>query len=383
MKPKRAVFLSNQDLNLLNFRLPVMKEMLKRGWDVYAMTPPGEHSREFSRHRIIPIFYNLSRSSLNPFKELKAMLEIGRKLKELSPVLLHTFTVKPNIYGTLAGRWARVPVIVNSITGLGSFFIEDSPKAVMVRSIIKMFYRIVFRMSDGVIFQNQDDLDFFLKRRIIPSEKAFLIRGSGVNTAFWNSDFRKDNSPLRILTVSRLLRHKGIYEFFKVAEIVKNKIGNHVEFLLAGDFYDGNPYSIKREDLEGYVKRGIINYLGWLPPEDLKRVMASSHIFILLSYREGIPKTGIEALSMGLPIITTETPGCKELVEDGVNGFLVPPRDVKEPVRKLEILIGNPELRKYMSYKSREKAIKEFDENIVVEKHMRVYERLLREKGLL
>lgn len=374
---KKIVFLSHIDINLYLFRLPIMKTLVKEGWVVYALVPNGEYSEKFKEYGIQHIDYTIERKSLNPFKEIKTILNIKEKLQEINPSILHTFTVKPNIYGNIAGKLAKVPIIINTVTGLGSFFIDDSIKAKIIRNLILNLYRITFKFSNAVIFQNQDDLSFFVQKGILPEHKAYLIKGSGIDTFLWKPIKKENRDVIRIITIGRLLKHKGIEEFIKIARILKKEYKDKLEFTIVGDFYDGNPYSIDKDILEKAVKNKVILYYNWLPIEKVKEILAISDIFVLLSYREGLPRTGIEALALGLPIIISNVTGCKEIVEDGKNGFLVDYLNINDIVTKLKLLIDNPVLREKMGLESRKKAEKEFDTKVIINKYLSLYNKLL------
>ena len=378
----KIVFLSHIDVNLYLFRLPIMKALVKEGWKVYALVPRGKYSDRFKNYGITHIDYPIERKSLNPFREVKTVLNIKEKLQEIKPDILHTFTVKPNIYGNIAGKLAGVPVIVNTVTGLGSFFIDNSIKAKVIRNLILNLYRITFKFSNAVIFQNQDDLIFFCKKNILSNHKAYLIKGSGIDTSLWKPMPRRDGDIIRLVTIGRLLKHKGIEEFIKVAKILKKIYRNKLEFIVIGGFYDGNPYSISKELIEEAVKSNVIIYYDWQPIEKVRQILSGSDIFVLLSYREGLPRTGIEALSLGLPIVASNVVGCRELVKNGKNGFLVDYQDIEGIVGKIEKLINFPDLRKKMGMESRKIAEKEFDEKIIVEKYLILYRKLLSRSGL-
>jgi len=378
-KVKKIAVVSHLDLNIYLFRLELMKFLLNKGWKVYALFPEGEYSEKIKQYGIECIHYKLDRRSLNPFKELKTLLDIKTKLIQIKPHILHTVTVKPNIYGTIAGKMAGVPIIVNSVTGVGSFFVDDSFKAKCVKEIILKLYSFTMRYSNGVIFLNQDDMNLFLNKKILKRDKAFLIKGSGIDTNLWKpvEKKQKNSYPVKIVCIARLIKHKGVEEYLRVAEVLKKEFKERVEFILIGDFYDGNHYPISEELLSRYIKNKIIIYYRWMPLEDVKEMLRQCDIFVLLSYREGVPRTGIEALSVGLPIIITNVPGCKEIVEDGKNGFLVPVKNVDKVVEKLKLLIENPNVRQKFGEYSRQKGVREFDVRLIVQKYLDVYLKLM------
>ena len=377
MDKTKIIFLSNSDTNLYLFRLPVMKTLAGLNWEVIALSPNGRYNNRFREYGIRFISCKMDRKSLNPFRELKSVYDIYRILKKERPDVLHTFTHKPNIYGNIAGKLSGVPIIINSHTGEGSFFIESSFKARIVQSIIRILYRITLRFSTKITFLNYDDKRIFTEEKLAEDEKTEVIMGSGIDTEEWNpSKIQADKAKkLRVLMASRLIIHKGVAEYVEAARLLKKKYGGTAEFFLAGDFYDGNPYAVPKEYIKRAVQERVIEFLGW--KHDLRKIVKSSDIFVLPSYREGCPKAVLEAMAMQKPIITTSTVGCKECVEDNKNGFLVPPKNVLKLAEAIEKLIQNKDLRKKFGRYSRQKCIEEFDTGIIIKRHLQMYQELL------
>ncbi len=384
-------FLSYADINLYLFRLPIMLKLKEQGWDVYAICPKGDVSEKFNDLGITHIDCRIQRKSLNPIIELYTIYELYRKLEPLKIDLLHTFIHKSNIYGTIAARLAKIPIIINLVEGLGSLYVEDNLKNKFLRKIVEILLSLAFRLSDKCIVINPDDMNYLISKRILPEEKGVLIKSVGVDSEEFNPQkvdsqrikaLRKElnlrDDQVIVLMLSRLIIHKGILEYFKSAEILKGKYRDNIEFLIAGDFDPGNPYNISREILQDFIERKIIKFLGWR--NDIKELLAISDIFVLPSYREGIPRTLLEAGSMGKPIITTDAVGCREVVEDGKNGFLVPVKDHISLAKSIEILINNEDMRKAFGEYSREKIIREFEIEKVVEQYLKLYNDLLSEK---
>jgi len=356
-------FLSHLDLNLYLFRLPIMKELVKRGHKVYAITPKGEVSLKFREYGIEVVDYKINRASLNPLNELKTIKDLKDKIKELNLDILHSFTHKPNIYGS----FTNAKNFVQTVTGLGSFFIYDDLKSKLIRNIILLGYKFSSKKAKKVIFQNSDDLNLFIDLGIIEKEKAILVKSSGIDTDKWQVKSEKckmKNEKLKVLMIARVIKDKGVEEYIKAAEILKNK----AEFLYVGEIDKGN----KNAFLPDWKN---VKYLGFR--SDIKELIEKADIIVLPSYREGVPRTLIEAASMSKPIVTTNAPGCKEVVEDGVNGFLVPVKDYKSLAEKIEILIDNPSLREEFGKNSRIKAVKEFDIKAVVNQYLKVYEEMI------
>lgn len=359
-------FLSHLDYNLWLFRLPIMQELVRQGHTVYAICPSGEISGSFCEHGITHIPYEIERSSLNPFKELDAIRNIYIAIKPLNLDILHTFTAKPNIYGTIAGRFARVPRIINLVEGLGSFYLENDLKSRIVRNLIEILYRQTFKLADTVMFVNQDDPAYFVHKNIIPQSKVFSIKGVGIDTSLW-SPLPKTDTWIRVTMVARALKHKGVQEFIDAATILTQHYPE-VSFQFVGSPDEGNRSSFT----ETFMKeQTAIHYLGH--QNNIRHILSQSDIFVLPSYREGLPRTSMEAMSMGLPIVTTDVVGCRETVDDGINGFIVPPYNASALSDAIKKLLDDPDLRSRMGKAGREKALREFDVATIVDKHLEVY----------
>ncbi|MEM3509509.1 MAG: glycosyltransferase family 4 protein [Nitrososphaerota archaeon] len=386
----KIAFLSHLDYNLYLFRLPIMLELKRLNWKVYAICPKGNVSDKFKELGIEHIEYEIERKSLNLLREFKVLFNLYKILKPLNLDILHTFTYKPNIYGTIVGKLAKVPVIINLVEGLGSLYVENNLKNRILRSIVENLSGFAFRLSNKCIVINSDDMNYLVSKRILPKEKGILIKSVGIDTEEFDPEkiniqkieSLKEELMLRsnqvvVLMLSRLLIHKGVLEYFKSAEILKEKYGDRVEFLIAGDFDSGNLYNIPEEILKDFIERKIIKFLGWR--SDIKELLYISDIFVLPSYREGIPRTLLEAGSMRKPIITTDTVGCREVVENGKNGFLVPVKDHISLAKSIEILINDKNKRKELGEYSRKKVIDEFDIRKVVKQYLNLYNYLLNE----
>lgn len=359
-------FLSHLDLNLWLFRLPIMQELIRRGHTVYAICPEGEKSGSFAAHGIVHIPYTITRSSLNPFQELRAIRAIYDAIKPLNLDILHSFTAKPNIYGAIAGRLAKVPRIINLVEGLGSFYLENDLKSRMVRNLIEALYRQTFKLADTVMFVNSDDPAYLIAKKIIDPAKVFVIKGVGIDTTAW-SPLPKEDDWLRVTMVARAIRHKGVHEFVEASEILGKKYPN-VSFQFVGSPDPGNPSSVTEAFMQS---RPHLHYLGH--QENIRHILSQSDIFVLPSYREGLPRTSMEAMSMGIPIVTTDVVGCRETVENNVNGFIVPPQNAKALAEAIEKLLLDSSLRLQMGEAGRKKSLREFDIRTIVDKHLEVY----------
>jgi len=350
-----------------------MIALVERGHEVYAISPHGDYSDKFKSDGVEHIAYEIERGSLNPFKERVFVDNIYEAIKDLELDILHTFTAKPNIYGTFAAKRAGVPVILKLVEGLGSFYVEDSLKNRVVRFMMEKLYKKAFKLSQGVVFVNSDDPKYMLEKNIIVDDKVKIIKSVGIDTEEF-SPVGVDTSLLKkslglkdevvVLMVARAIWHKGVREFYGASKHFDSK---KVKFILVGDIDTGNHSSASEE----FLLSSDVLWLGHR--DDIKELTALSDIYVLPSYREGVPRTLLEAASMAKPIVTTSTVGCREVVEDGVNGFLVPVKDVDELVKKIKLLVENPILRESMGKEGRKKAVQEFDIKKVVRQYLKLY----------
>lgn len=334
---------------------------------------------------------NIDRKGTNPINELRTLWQLYRVLRKERFDLVHTFTVKPNIYGSIAARAAGIPVVMNWVTGLGYVFIETGDaRRRLLRKVVINLYRFALRFSKRVIFLNPDDFDLFQKYKIIDSHKGMVMSGgSGVDTEKFSSaridqdkvqalyqelGIAGDQPGVRVTLIARLLWDKGIAEFIEAARILKPKHPDAL-FLLVGPVDTGNPAAVPRQYMERVESEGVIRYLG--ERTDIVEILHISDIVTLPSYSEGIPRALLEAMSMEKPIITTDTAGCRVVVDEGRNGLLVSVKDPAALASAIERLLDDEELRIRMGKYGREKALREFDERIVVRRTLKLYEELL------
>ena len=360
-----------------------MQKLVEGGHKVYAICPRGDYFNKFAEHGVEAIAYDIERSSLNPLKELKAIYNIYRAIKPLKLDILHTFTAKPNIYGTLAGKMAKVPSIINLVEGLGSFYIEDTRKNIMVRTVIEQLYKLVFIMSDKVVFVNSDDPTYLEGKGVIKKSQIQVIKSVGIDTEVFDPSLVKKESIEQlkkelniedktvVLMVARAIWHKGVQEYYEAATLLSSY--ENVQFILVGDMDEGNPSSANKVFLED----GEVLWLGHR--DNILELTALCDIYVLPSYREGVPRTLLEAASMAKPIITTDTVGCREVVKNGENGFLVPIKNSKLIAEKIKYLLNNITERNIMGKNGRIIAINEFDIKQVITQYLLLY-RILQKK---
>ncbi|MDZ4297747.1 MAG: glycosyltransferase family 4 protein [Moraxellaceae bacterium] len=359
---KRILILAGSCKSLINFRGAFINSMCEQGHIVEVAAPNiNDNISNLNLLSDLGVEYHdiaLKRANINPFYDFVTFFSIVRLLKKNNPDLLFCYTIKPVIYGAFASSLSNVPRCVVLITGLGYAFTGDATgKRALVKLIVRGLYKFALRRSSLIFFQNPDDRDDFAKMGLLPKEvPVVIVNGSGVDLdVFKPAPFPQ--TPLRFLLIARLLGDKGIREFVSAANIVK---ATHptIEFHLVGGV-DSNPDSISEAEVRSWHESGDIKWHGAL--DDVRHVIANSHVYVLPSYREGTPRTVLEAMAMGRPIITTNSPGCRETVVNGYNGFLVPVRSVESLVNVMNYFIDKPELVSEMGARSFQIAKNKYD----------------------
>ena len=315
------------------------------------------------------------RKSINPFYEIYVLLKIILIYKTVRPDIVHHVAAKPIIYGSIAARICRIKSVINAPVGMGYVFTSDTIKAKVLRPLLKILFKFFINSHNGinkrnkVIFENKEDLNYFIKLRAVDPVNACIIQGAGVIIK-QNYKPHKSKGIPTIALVARMLKDKGINEFVEAARIINRKkiFGN---FLLVGDIDPGNPSSLRRQTLAKWNEDKVIKWVGWI--ENVGEILKKTDILCLPSYREGLPKALIEGASYGLPIVTTNTVGCKDVVEDGVNGFLVPIKNVEQLSKRIFELIQNKDLRNKMGMESFKIASSKFSSEIINKQTLNVY----------
>ncbi|GAA4937551.1 glycosyltransferase family 4 protein [Algibacter agarivorans] len=362
---KRILVLSSLANSLINFRGDFIKNLVKNGYDVYAAAPgfTTENHKKVQNLGAIPVKFNLQRTGLNPFKDFKTILELKKIMANNKIDLVFPYTVKPVIYGSIAANINKIPVI-SLITGLGFAFSGLTFKARMLQRLNEFLYKISIRKNKTIVFQNSDDHQLFLDRKIISkNQKVGFVSGSGVNLEWFKTRVNENTSDvISFVIVTRLIKEKGVHLYIEAAKKLKEKYPK-AEFHVIGA--SGNsPSSIKSEILYNLHEKGTIVFHG--SQSNVSEHLFKRDIFVLPTYyREGVPRSILEALSVGMPVITTNTPGCKETVINGKNGFLIKPQDLNELVSVMEYFLVNKEKIKEMGINSRIYAEERFDVNII------------------
>jgi len=309
---------ANTAFNIYNFRLGLIKALQQEGHHVVAIAPTDTYAELLKENQIEFIeVKNLARKGTNPLNDFKLMNEFRRIYKQQKLDVVLQYTIKPNIYGTLAARLTNTHSIC-TVTGLGYTFLNDS----IASKVAHRLYRLAFSFADKVLFQNTDDLEIFVNNKLVTRQKTQIVPGSGIDTVRFSPEFcapKTDDEITRFLMIGRLLKDKGVYEYAEAARqvLAENK---NVEFHLLGDIDNDNPSAIKKEELDVWIKDGILQYHGYA--KDTRPYICQADCVVLPSYREGMPRVILEGMAMGKPCITSDAPGCKDAVLDGESGFL-------------------------------------------------------------
>jgi glycosyltransferase involved in cell wall biosynthesis len=375
--PRTVVLFANTDWYLYNFRLSLARRLRELGHRLILVSPDGEYGAKLTEMgfdwRPLP----MNRRSLNPLAEARLVLHLAALLRRERVDIVHGFTIKPAIYGALSGRLAGVKGRVNAVAGMGYVFISDELKARILRPVVRTLARLAFDGRDArLIVQNPDDHAAFVHTGLVRDERVRIIPGSGVDCSRFriSTRVRAEGQPLRVVLAARMLWDKGLAEFIQAARALKAE-GRNIHFVLAGEPDPGNPASVAASDLEGWVADGTVEWLGHV--SDMPGLLADADVVVLPSYREGLPKTLIEAAACALPLVTTDVPGCREVVTHDEDGLLAPVREWKPLADAMARLDDDPALRRRLGLAAREKALAQFDERIVIDRTIAVYEELM------
>lgn len=386
----KVVLFANTDWYLYNFRRSLALALREAGHEVLLVSPPGDYGTRLQALGLRWVPAPMQRQSLNPFRELALLLWLRSLLRREQADVVHGFTIKCAVYGSLAARLAggaRRPIgRVLAVAGMGYVFISQSAKARLLRPLLRTLLRTALGGPNvRLVLQNPDDVALFRQARLVQDDRLRLIPGSGVDCKRFvpgsvaqaaasaghaAAPANGPDAPLRVLLPARMLWDKGVAEFVEAARRLRAQ-GRVLECLLAGAPDPGNPAAVPERVLREWAAEGAVHWLGHV--EDMPALLASAHIVALPSYREGLPKGLIEAAACALPLVTTDVPGCREVVTHEVNGLLVPPRDAAALAAALARLQDDSALRTRLGAAARERALREFDERIVVGRTLEVY----------
>ncbi|MDM1695096.1 glycosyltransferase family 4 protein [Thiopseudomonas alkaliphila] len=352
--------------SLIAFRKPLIQALLNQGLSVHVAAPELlENTQVMAELKQLGVTAHnipMQRAGMNPLADLKALLALWQLMRKVKPDYVLGYTVKPVIYGSLAAWLAGVPKRFALITGLGFAFIDQEGQRSKVRAIVQRLYRMALSRCHNVFFQNPDDQALFKQLNILaPNAKSTVVNGSGVDVAQFNVVPLPNTSAPRFLLIGRLLGDKGVREYVQAAKLIKQQYPE-AQFDLVG-WIDANPNTITQPELDQWIQAGTINFLGRL--SDVRPAIENCSVYVLPSYREGTPRTVLEAMAMGRAVITTDAPGCRETVTEGDNGFLVPIKDAHALAEAMLKFIETPELISQMGQRSRLLAEQKYDVHIV------------------
>jgi glycosyltransferase involved in cell wall biosynthesis len=365
----RVAIVINTSWNIWNFRRGLVKALLAAGHEVLAIAPPDDYSTRLESElgcRYVPIL--MENKGTNPIKDAQLTRRFLATYKRERPDVVLHFTIKPNIYGTLAARLAGIPSI-NNVSGLGTVFLIEN----LVSKVARGLYRLAFRYPHKVFFQNNDDRELFIRYGLIRPDRTGLVPGSGVDLARFQPQEgvgRPAGAPFTFLMVARVLYEKGIVEYFEAARQVQAALGaDKVRFQLLGGVDEAGGIGVPRATFEKWLTDGAIDYLG--TSDNVAEHLHRADCVVLPSYREGTPKTLLEAAACGKPLITTDVPGCRETVQHGRNGYLCQVRDAADLAAKLQAMAQLlPARLNAMGQASRELAEEKFDEKLVLREYL-------------
>ncbi len=365
----RIVLFANTDWFLYNFKLPLARALRARGDELILLSPPGEYGprlRELGfRWEALPV----SRSGINPLAELATIARVRRLYATLQPDLVHHFTIKCVIYGSLAARLAGVRRVVNSVTGLGFALLANTLKARLIRPVVLSLYRLALR-GTAVIFQNADNRDTLARYGVLARSEVFVVPGDGIDAERFAPQAAADEAP-RVLMMARLLQSKGVAEFVAAAAQVR-AAWPQAEFQLAGSPDPGNPESIDEASLQRWASAGHVQFLGHR--SDVLALNQACSIAVLASTQgEGIPRALLEAAACAKALVATDVPGCRDLVIDGETGLLVPPGDAAALAAAIARLLGDASLRARLGAAARARVLARYADGPIIEQTLAVY----------
>lgn len=356
---RKVILVVNLSESILLFRLSLLVDLKKNGCDVEVFSPIYDVAvaSELAKHGIEFRQIKMNRTGVNPFNELITLIDIYRLFKNKKPDVVLNYTLKPIIYSSFAAYLTKVPFIASMLTGFGSIFLGTELKTKLIRLLVKPLFRMALKCNNKIFALNPDIIRVFTKLDTLDINKTVLINGEGLDIDYYHVEPLPQSSEPIFLIITRLIRDKGIYEYVEAAKIIKRKHPK-TRFLIVG-YLDINPTALTKKELDKLLADGVVEYLGKL--EDVRAVIAQSSVYVLPSYGEGMPRSILEAMAMGRPIITTDVPGCRETVVDSKNGFLVPVKNVEKLSEAMERFILNPDIIPGMGKESRRMAEEKYD----------------------
>lgn len=359
----RIAIVLNTSWNVYNFRMGLIKAIQDNGHEVVVIAPQDDYTPKLTEAGCVFEKVTMDSRGANPLKDLGLVLELYKIYKKVKPEVILQYTIKPNIYGTIAASLLKIPV-VNNVCGLGTVFLQKN----LVSKVASVMYKIAFRFPKKVLFQNQHDYELFVERKLVKKNICDVIPGSGIDTSKFAPVKVKKNKKFTFLLISRLIHDKGIIEYIEAVKKLKLKQID-ADFKILGAIDEEHSRGIKPEIIQDWIDNNIVGYLG--KAEDVRPFINSSDCVVLPSYREGTPRSLLEAASSEKPIVATNVPGCNNVVEDEKNGLLCELKNADDLADKMEKMYNfdNSQLLKLGKY-GRQKILKEFDEGLVISKYI-------------
>lgn len=359
----KVAIVLNTSWNIYNFRFNFVKTLLAQGHEVHTIAPVDDYTQHLKAIGCIHHKVKMDSRGANPIKDTALIIELWFIYRKLRPDVILHYTIKPNVYGTIAASWLNIPVI-NNVCGLGTVFLKNN----LVSTIAILLYKWTFKIPKKVFFQNPDDLNLFLKSGLVPSQSADLLPGSGIDlNKFIPTEFQR-NKTFTFLLISRLITDKGILEFIEAVKKLKaSGVDAHFQILGAKD--PKHQRGIKLKVIDEWIASGVIEYLG--TTDDVRKFIRLADCIVLPSYREGAPHTLLEAASSAKPIIATDVPGCHHVVKHNLNGFLCRLKDADDLAEKMLAMmhLDDATIRRF-GENGRKKVEAEYSETLVISKYM-------------
>lgn len=373
---KKIIVVANTAWNLVNFRAGLIRAMVAAEYEVVVVAPSDNYAPRLVELGCRYISLPMDNKGTHPGRDLLLFWRFVKLFRKERPAVYLGYTVKPNIYGSLAAHLLNVPVI-NTIEGLGAVFMRQT----WLTRLVCRLYRVALSPSSKVFFLNNDDLTLFVVNKLVPQTAADRLPGIGVDIDRFVPIPLPDKAALRFLLIARMLWDKGVGEFVEAARILKGQ-GLHAEFCLLGFLDVQNPAAISHQQMDEWVEEGVIQYLG--VSDNVAEEIALADCVVLPSYREGVPRTLLEAAAMARPIVTTDSIGCRDVVDDSVSGYLCQPRDAVDLADKISKIVALSHAeRTAMGLRGRKKMEREFDEQIVIDKYLGAIKEILNHSKLL
>jgi glycosyltransferase involved in cell wall biosynthesis len=375
----RLLFLITEDSYFWTHRLDLARAARDAGMDVHIVTRVRDHGKRITDEGLTLGPIPFVRRGRQPLGELFAVLKLARLYRRLKPDIVHHVAMKPILYGSWAARLAGVPAVVNAVAGLGYGFIAEGWQAGLLRAGLRTGLRSALGLPNSkIIFQNRDDCERMVREKVVRRDQVVIIRGAGVDLSQYAPAREENRDTPLVVYGGRMLWHKGIQEFIDAARMLRQG-GVQARFVLVGKTDPDNPDSLSDAQLMAFQKEGIVEW--WGHRDDMPRILASAHVVALPSYTEGLPKILLEACACARPIVACSNAGCREIVREGENGFLVPPKDAGALATSIAGLLQDATLRERMGRRGREIVMEEFSVERVARETLKVYDELLRKAG--